>query len=324
MSLAIAFVGVVGSPVIVAAAVERWVPLQPRCPRAGTYPVRLLVAALATASLWAGGLAQAEARAPRGSSVPVAGDWEGTGSDGIPLSFELVRRSGRVVATSIALGSPNSCPADARDSDAIPLQKVGYAGPGGVDSTGFFGSSPTATLSGKLSDDPSFIALIQGRFTTPRTGTFEARTKPPNGCGGWPKSIIKWKVHRAARRVVPDASWAAELSGPGISSGTIGVVVAGKGRVVSSFTGSLTCNDTDRQGIEQQGNESFGSTPAYLFIHPDGNFHSPLKADAINGLPTTWDGTFSPSGALTGTLSVWDPCTNGPVNTTFTASQPTP
>lgn len=131
--------------------------VRPSLLRARIHRVSLSPVVLATASLWAGGLAQAEAHAPRGSSIPVAGDWEGTGSDGIPLSFELVRRDGRIVATSIALGSPSSCPADARDSEAIPLQKVGYAGPGGLDSTGFFGSSPTGTLSGKLPDDPSFL-----------------------------------------------------------------------------------------------------------------------------------------------------------------------
>lgn len=262
------------------------------------------------------------ARAGSGPAIPVAGDWEGTGPDGIPLSFELTRWRGRLIATAVTLGAQGSCPANGRDATATPLEDVAYAGPGGLHRVGFFTSRATASLTGRFSYAPKFTARISGRFTSPRTGTFETSPYPHSSCG-WPTKRIVWKVHSARRRAVPDKRWTAQVSGPGITSGSLDVLVYGKGRVIKSVAGSFACQYTDSSGFFHQDTENFSATPTYEFIHPDGAFYSPVDSNLVNGDPTTWQGTFATNGALSGILNIYDPCTFGVAQMTFGASGPT-
>ena len=118
------------------------------------------------------------AGAASGRATPVAGDWEGVGAHGAPLSFELVRRGGRLVATSLALGSPASCPAVPRDAEAVPLLGTGYAGPGAGQSSGVLPSVQPAVLYGQIPRSRQRVYL-SGAFTTSRSGRFSIAVKQP-------------------------------------------------------------------------------------------------------------------------------------------------
>jgi len=104
--------------------------------------------------------------------VPLPGDWEGGGPHGLPLSFELTRRHGHLVASSIAVGYPQSCPADERDAEAVALTDTSYAGPGGLHSAGPFERSSAAVLPGREagSSATTFLTIITGRFSSARSG----------------------------------------------------------------------------------------------------------------------------------------------------------
>lgn len=263
--------------------------------------------------------ALAKRRAP--PVIPVAGDWEGTGTDGIPLSFELKRRHGHVIATAVTLGSQGSCPANGRDAEAVPLERVGYAGDGGRYRVGLSASPTAASLTGRLSYDQKFTASISGHFTSPRAGTFETTPFPRSSCG-WPTKLIVWKVHAAKRRAVRDGGWTAQLSGQEVTSGALQLSVVGGGRVLKSVSGNFNCQYTDSYGNLHQDNESFDANPAYEFIQDTGVFYSPVDSNLANGYPTTWEGTFSAGGGLSGTLDVYNPCTQGPTQMTFSARGP--
>jgi hypothetical protein len=277
---------------------------------------RLCVFALvALIAMGVAGAAPVWARARGG--VPRAGDWEGGGPHGIPLSFELARRHGRLVATSIAFGSPTSCPATPRDTEVMALFRPSYHGPGGVPANPFFTGGLPVTLSGEAPDHLGGL-LISGAFTTPHTGWFTVPGGRTKLHCGWPTRTTIWRVHLARRRPVRDASWTASLAGPGVTSGSVDLAVIGQGRVVSSFTGQFGCQASDGS----QATESFGSNPADEFIRPGGSFYSPQDTNLSGGVPTLWTGTFSAAGALSGTLDIYDPCTNAPARLTFSAPSP--
>jgi hypothetical protein len=241
----------------------------------------------------------------------VAGDWEGTGPHGVPLSFRLIRQSGRLVLTSLAAGSPATCPALARDAEAVPLAGVSYAGPGGAASVGSSVLPPVA-LSGRIPATTQRVYL-RGAFSSPSSGTLSIQIQKRLGCG-WPDSTLTWTVHRSARRKVADGTWTGSLTNPGIINGNVRLSVSEQGRVVDSFTSFFTClTDT------QQGNTNFRAAPAFEFIRRDGSFYSPLTGTLLRGHNTTWSGRFSASGKLTGTLTIFDDCTNHLITARFSA-----
>lgn len=242
------------------------------------------------------------------SVVPQAGNWEGTGPHGLPLSFELVRHGGRLVATSVAVGYPGSCPAASRNAEGIPLAHPSYTGPGGASAP----SSSQARLTGQVPSSSQPIYL-SGAFSTARTGRFSIQDSKPLGCG-WPEKTLTWNVRRAARRRVTDGTWTGPLTATGLINGNVRLVVGAHGRVIDSFTTFFTC-----LANSQQGNTTFRAVPAYEFIAPGGGFSSPLNGGSVSHHPTMWSGRFSASGQLAGSLSIFDNCTNQMIRAEFTA-----
>lgn len=259
-----------------------------------------------TGLAFAAGFAGAASAASAPDHVPQAGNWEGSGPHGLPLSFSLVSLGGRLRATSIAVGAPLACPPRARDAEGVPLSLVNYSGPGGT--TGQPDGS--AMLSGEV-PGRGRIAQLTGYFTSPTAGTFSLQVNSTVGCG-WPRRTLTWHVHRAGRRRVGDGVWTASLRGQGISSGTVKVTVAGLGRVVRSFRTAYTC-----RSAAATGNGGFAAVPAYEFIRPDGSFYSPLHGNALKGHRTLWSGRFTRNRGLVGTLEIFDPCAGGVVPLRF-------
>ena len=251
--------------------------------------------------------------AASGGSVPLTGSWEGNGPHGVPLSFRLVRRGDHLVLTSLAVGSPATCPALPRDAEAVPLANISYAGPGGA--TGV-GSSllPPVALSGRVPGTTQRI-FVRGSFSSPGSGRLSVPIQKKLGCG-WPDSTLTWSVHRARRRDVADGTWAGPLTANGLINGNVRLVVAEQGRVVQSFTSFFTClTDT------QQGNTTFRAVPAFEFIRPDASFYSPLTGTRLRGHNTTWSGRFSAGGTLSGALRIFDDCTNRVIKARFSATR---
>src|SRR5437588_5948046 len=176
--------------------------------------------------------------AASGGAVPSTGGWEGNGPHGVPLSFKLIRRGGHLALTSLAVGSPATCPALPRDAEAVPLTDVGYAGPGGA--TGV-GSSllPPVALSGRVPGTPQRIS-VRGAFSSRASGTLSVQIHKKLGCG-WPDSTLTWSVHRARRREVADGTWTGSLTADGLINGNVRLVIAAQGRAVASFTSFFTC-----------------------------------------------------------------------------------
>jgi hypothetical protein len=242
------------------------------------------------------------------TATPQAGDWEGTGPHGLPLSFQLVRRGGHLVATALAVGYPGNCPAVARDAEAIPLANPMYTGPGGQAGAG---SSASVALAGRTPRSPQPVYL-RGGFSSGRSGSLSINISKPVGCG-WPGTTLSWQVHRATRRPVADGTWTGPLTATGLINGNVRLVVGARGRVVESFTSFFTCiTDTE------QGNTNFRAVPAYDFVGPGGAFASPLDGGSVKGRRTTWSGRFSASGTLGGTVTIFDDCTSQMIRAHFT------
>lgn len=258
---------------------------------------QLWVGAAVLALTAASGIATATASTAAGT-VPLAGNWEGSGSHGLPLSFSLARRHGRLVATSIALGAPLGCPATERDAQVLPLSGVGYVGPGSAPNQ----TSGRAVLSGRV-PSRTRLAHITGEFTTPSSGVFSIGTRNPVGCG-WPFPTLSWRVHRVPRTRIADGTWTASLTAPDITTGSVKLMVSGHGRVVQSFRSSYSC-----QTATVTSGGDFIDSPAYEFIRPNGSFYSPLHGNPIHGHRTTWGGWLTRGGKLTGTLTIYDACT---------------
>jgi hypothetical protein len=258
-------------------------------------------------SAFASPRAFASSAASTSGATPLAGDWEGSGPHGLPLSFSLQRHHGQLVATSIVLGAPLTCPAIERDAEAVPLSGVAYAGPGAGASTV---SGAQAVLSGQV-PGLAETAELKGAFVTPRAGSFSIEVSNKVGCG-WPSQTLKWQVYRAPRLHVSDGTWTASLSGPGITAGGVTIEVAGGGRVLQTFHTSFNCRSSTKRGHGR-----FTTTPAYEFIRPDGSFYSPLTGNPDHGRNTTWAGWFTAAGDLSGTIQIYDACTGGLVRAQF-------
>ncbi len=262
---------------------------------------RLAGLSLVVAAMLLGPAATALAATPR------TGDWEGTAAHGLPLSFDLARRHGRLVATNVTVGFGESCPAQARDTETVPLTHPAYFGPGAGERTG-----STAVLSGR---EQGFDLTVSGDFPSSHTGTFSLLTSGKLAC--WPK-LSRWTVHPARRRKVASGVWQGSMTGADIVTSTLTITVAAQGRVMNGFSGNLTCSTAGGAPAS----ENFASVPAYEFIHANGSFASPLSGQDINGVETLWSATFGSNRHLTGTIKVSDPCTGHAVQLALHAAAP--
>lgn len=240
-------------------------------------------------------------------ATPRAGDWEGTGPHGLPLSFDLVRRHGRLVASNLTVGYGLSCPAVSRDAETVPLTHPSYSGPGvGRTSAGSF-----AVLSGR---EDGYALTVSGSFSSSRAGDFSLLTNGKLAC--WPK-VSHWTVHPAHRRAVADGVWRGTITGPGFTASSLDVTVASDGRVMNGLSGSLTCTEDGAPAAL-----SFGSVPAYEFIHANGSFASPLHAQGIDGVDTAWSATFGAHRTMHGSITIVDQCTDSAAHLTLHATAP--
>lgn len=257
------------------------------------------------------------AQAAPGTAVPLSGNWEGTGPHGLPLSFQLARQGGRLIATSLAVGYPASCPAVKRDAEMVPIADPVYGGPGSPTSRDVPPGSTPAFLSGRVprTNQPVYV---RGGFTSPRRGTFSVQITKKIGCG-WPDKTLTWTVHHARRVRVGDGTWTGPLTATGLINGNVRLVVGGQGRVVDSFTAFFTC-----QSDTEQGNTNLRAVPAFELVRPGGGFYSPLAAVRIAGHRATWTGRFSARGKLRGTLSIFDDCTNHLIRAQFSGTRTKP
>ena len=155
------------------------------------------------------------------------------------------------------------------------------------------------------------VANITGAFTARGSGTFSVQVQSSIGCG-WPSGTLRWRVHRGRRLRVADGTWTAPLTGRSIVRGEVRLAVSAGGRVVQSFRSSFRCRTSSSVGSDR-----FAMAPAYEFIRPDGRFYSPLNGNPVRHRPTLWAGRFTGTGALSGTLRIYDSCTRRLVDATF-------
>src|SRR5690242_6431162 len=88
-------------------------------------PLRFVLAAAAS------GLLLALAPGATGAVTrPALGDWEGVGPHGLPLSYVLHKRHGRVVIGNLVVGLPLHCPGSPTPFVAAGFKSAGYSGPG--------------------------------------------------------------------------------------------------------------------------------------------------------------------------------------------------
>jgi hypothetical protein len=102
------------------------------------------------------------------------------------------------------------------------------------------------------------------------------------------------------------------LTGPGITSGQIKLVVAAQGRVVLSFSSSYSCQSSS---VSSSG--GYAISPANEFIRPNGRFYSPIHGNPYHGHGTRWSGRFTAAGVLTGRLNIYDTCTRAFLHAQF-------
>jgi hypothetical protein len=219
---------------------------------------------------------------------PVMGDWEGTGPEGLPLTFVLSRIHGRVTVSDVTVGDPLTCPGRLAPTNASPFPKAVYIGPGapphvrvGYRAGEFSIEAGTAT---------PFALAWSGRFLGPRRATLSepAPVGEPSGCG-WSRRTLTWKLRPAARTRVAPGPWTGPISGTGVT-GTVTVQVSATGRIVEWFKEEVQC----------------AGGGGHYEIGPDtevGEFISAAGAFADAGRPSSFQGTFSGE-ALTGTASI--------------------
>jgi hypothetical protein len=246
---------------------------------------------------------------------PQVGNWEGAGSNGVAISFKLVRTHHRIaIAGGLTVTVPTSpvlCPAGALSVAAEYFKQVTYTGPG---------SAPDAISQPKaravtIETDP--FASFAGKLRSSDTMVLTApgpRAQPP-GCG-WPRTLT-WVVHRLARAPVSAASWTGTLTGPGGITGTVSAVVIDRGHVVDQFQTRAVCPDGIAASLGAPGG-------AEEFVDRLGGFAGPIGPSILDGIASLWQGRFT-GATLAGTLTRDNPCSLGtPVTLTFSAHPASP
>jgi hypothetical protein len=240
---------------------------------------------------------------------PALGDWEGVGPHGLPLSFVLHKRHGRVAASNLVVGLPFNCPSNPTPFVAAAFKSAAYSGPGAQPRLRFRGWKPfdiqiTAFI------PRQFPFVIYGRLWSSRHATLSAALSRsvPKHCG-WPSKKVTWSLHPRKRIAVATGTWTGTVSVPN-GSGTVTAKVIAAGRIVDRFAVEITCT--------AGGGGSFSSgPPAGEFIAADGRFEGWGGAH--------WHGAFGADGTLNGTFLAGDYCgTSGQATGTFTAQRTGP
>lgn len=224
--------------------------------------------------------------AAHASPAPVLGDWEGTGPEGLPLSFVLARVHGKVTISDMTIGNPLRCAGHLLPTDATPVPKAVYIGPG---------APPFVRLGWHSSEiwietgTGLFGPQVTGRLLSPRRAVLSelAPGNQPPGCG-WSQHRLTWHVSPAHRAAVTPGVWTGTVVAPGVG-GTVSVHVSPSGRIVELFRVELTC-------------EAGGG---HYQVGPDaqvGEFISASGAFSDPGRPAAFQGSFA-AGTLTGTLN---------------------
>jgi hypothetical protein len=244
---------------------------------------------------------------------PKLGNWEGTGSRGVAISFRLGRSGGRVdVLGGLTVSLPTSpvlCQAGPMTAAAVHYRQVGYGGPGSPPIPIFHYKPRQISLD---VNDPGSFTVFTGRLRDRHTMVVHLHgvDQQPKHCG-WPKRL-RWIVHPRRRVPVKTGSWSGTISGADGIGGDVAVHVTSGGHVVDSFHARVDCPDRPDTGAD--------SPNAEEFIHADGSFVGPLGRQVINGQRLTWHGRFA-ADTLTGTLSTVNSCTDNqsPLHVTFVA-----
>jgi len=243
--------------------------------------VSIAVAALAGMPTIA--IARAKAVRP-----PVLGDWEGTGPNGLPLSFILTRVHGRISVSELTVGDPLFCPGRFAPTLANPFPQALYIGPGALPRVRI-NWRPTE-IDIRVGMGAPFAPEWDGRLLGPRLMTLSepAPINNPPGCG-WSSRRLTWRATPAQRMPVTPGVWSGTVTGAG-GTGTVSVKVAASGRIVENFEVSVSC--TEGGG----GTSEIGPAAVGEFISAAGTF-----SDANR--PAGFEGRFEPGGTLTGTLT---------------------
>ena len=241
--------------------------------------IGLVLAALVPAS--AGG---------RSIRPPVVGDWEGKGTDGLQLSFQLAHVGSRIRAQALALTLPVGCPATVRDTVAVAGTRPVYAGPHAAPpglSHPLLARPGTIGLS--LSGQP-FPLFLEGPLVSPRRMRLSIQGPSGKNVACWPRTL-RFNVQPATRIAVADGRWSGTLTGATGVTGTIRLTVAGRGRAITTFAFNLNCNSSIGSGSFSYGPDNNGQ-----FIAANGTFSGPAAHSAAPALRIAWNGQFSSYG----------------------------
>jgi hypothetical protein len=247
---------------------------------------------------------------------PVAGNWEGKGTHGLSLSFQLARIGSRIRLQALAVTVPVGCPATVRDAVALVGTGAVYAGPHAAP-PGL--SHPLLSKPGTIglsATTPQFPLFLEGPLVSPRRMTLTMSAPSGKNVACWPRTL-RFITRPAARVAVADGRWSGTLAGANGVTGSVRLAVSGRGRAISSFRFDVRCPDN----VSGAPNYAYGPDVNGQFIGANGTFSGPTAHSAAPGLQLSWQGRFTPNG-VTGTIaSLGDPCgLGGSQSATFSAS----
>jgi hypothetical protein len=251
------------------------------------------------------------ASSARAAIHPILGDWEGSGPDGLELSFQLVRHGHRVAVRDLALGLPSGCRSagnPAWEAGAVPMVEFIARGTVVNGSLRRLGPAPFEMVIPSTSAAALPVVML-GRFFTPSRGTLSILS-PRVDCatGGWPKTL-RFTIASDHRVAVGDGSWTGNASGtPGGASGTVQIRVIDGGRIETDFQASYTCPDGHTAGFQIGPLPTIGN-----LIGADGGIGGIISGEMV------WSGQFTAGGQLTGTFTSLG-CTS-PATYTFTVAR---
>lgn len=246
-------------------------------------------------------------------AAPRLGNWEGTGSKGVRISFRLVR-SGKIIGlagdhfTWTLPTQPALCPPGPHAEAAVDVPGAGYTGPGAPPLPVFHYKPRHMELEALQS-----FTTVDGTLRNRRTMVLHTDGPPsqPRGCG-WPKHL-KYVVHPRPRPRVADGQWTGTLSGPSSATGTVTADVQDGGHILDFLGLSISCPNQSPADTSYPGAE--------VFVRPNGSFVGPVGlSTTVNGVHEHWRGRFS-AGTLRGALHTVDVCGDdlSPATLSFTA-----